>query len=130
FGGEGRRFEAGGLSADGKTLVTLERGKDGGMFKVWEAESGKRRKEFTLESAVYATALTVSPDGKYALVSCSPADENKRSAAQLVDLQAGKLLHSYKLWPQGPNDESWGQVGTFSPNGKCCLLDLIDRSKK
>lgn len=99
-----------GLGPDGRTLSTLARDE---LF-VWEVPTGKLRSRTTLRGMLSGSYLSaVSRDMSLMATSMGLSDaRGVRTAVQLWDLKAGRLLHTLRGSPH------FGGSVHFSPNGK------------
>ena len=101
---------------DGKTLVS---GDDAGQVIVWDRESFKELRRWTVKGWAYAVA--VSPDGKQALVSERVHlvfDSGRHAGVKLWDAMTGKVQHDLDAVFKG----MYLSAAVFSPDGKVLAI--------
>ncbi len=98
------------FSADGRFLLSGGKKK----IKLWEAATGKLVRTFggLFSSQNHVTALSFSPDGRYAL------SANGRGEMAYWDIDSSKALHVFE--PQEGDVKIWGSAA-ISPDGKYAL---------
>jgi WD40 repeat protein len=135
-----QHYPAAGLTPDGKRLLTWRTPDtpEDGKFELWDVSSGKRLRSFD-GKWMTVRAIIFSPDGKLALVDCIPVGKYIRggtglvsvsgkevedwTTALLLDVENGKVLHSFELRERS----SW-TAAAFMPDGKSLILDNCERN--
>jgi WD40 repeat protein len=131
FAEDDYREVSGGLSADGKLLLTaggkhIGRAYEPGekwvcQWKLWDVETGKVTKTFDGKQS--ALSIGFSPSRNLALLHCQP-DTVDDSILKVFDVETGKEIRSFSQ-----AKEPCSGVAVFSPDGKFLLMDKPDPSR-
>jgi WD40 repeat protein len=125
-GKRNEEFRVGGVSRDGKRLLTwamIDVGEGGtnwngrAKLQLWDVATGDLVKTFD-GSKMSVRAIQVSEDGKLALLRCQPTRDLDNSVLKVVDLSEGKIIHSFEI-----EKDPVSGVGDFSRDGKSLLLN-------